>query len=158
MTKVQNSDAEFKVEFGIYEVNIRNAGEAFRAATRIIKSLKMSLIGETPGCAEELGIDTEEHARLWNFQDEMELVDFINYLDVLVVRANELTPDHVPSCESGVDSIIYKTSKRTAELAFFQKEECWRVVGEVTVLSRYTAYAICNKLKKKGFFVELTGI
>ncbi len=151
MKKVAGVDVDVKVKFGVQERSLVEANKSLQAAAKIVKSLGLSLLGEHPGCVKALQIDEDKHMELRQFRDAEELVRYMTYLDKLVARANELTPDCVPSFTHTADRFLYKTANgRAAVLLIRAGNEVWNMTGEVTLPNRMAACTVRKRLIENG--------
>lgn len=150
MRKVPGTSTGTRVRFGAHAETVAEANESLRAAAKIVKSLGLSLLGKHPGCVKELQIDETKHMKVREFHDAESLARYMTYLDELVARAKELTPEYVPYFTHGIDDFLYGTVNGRLTVTFYRSEGIWYVLGEVTLPSRPAACTVRKKLIAKG--------
>lgn len=150
MRKVPETSTWTRVRFGAHAETVAEANESLRAAAKIVKSLGLSLLGKHPDCVKELQIDETKHMKVREFHDAESLARYMTYLDELVARAKELTPDYVPHFEHGENYFCYGTANGCMVLSFFRNDKFWHLAGEATLPTRPAACTVRKKLIAKG--------
>ena len=137
-----------RVDFSVTAYGIAEAGARMRDLADTVTALGQSLLGERPGCAEDLGIDLDKQAKLRQFHDKASYLEFAEYLSELIRQAKETTENPVPYLHCDEDCFIYSTANGSAVISMERRGSLWYLRGRVLLPSRQIACVVRKKLLK----------
>ncbi len=129
--------------------DFRTAAIFLREAIGQIPALSDSLLGNSPHCAEKLGISLKQHRLMRRFFTMEGLHDFCDYLAEVIAR--EPDPEQrARFLPLEVGGFHYCTTQRRAKITLIFEEGEWLVFGTASFRDPSIAW---RNLEQKGFTV-----